>query len=88
LLITPEHQQLKGKYQNLVLRSYQHESIVQGKDDIINELKAEIRPMKNLVEQLMETLKEERAEQEKLLEIIKQQNGKLQQLELIEHQYK
>jgi hypothetical protein len=51
LHITPEHQELQEKYQKLVLRVYQHDQIVQAKDEAIEQLKAQITPLKTACEE-------------------------------------
>lgn len=88
MLITPEHQQLQEEHRNLALRHYQHEQIVQGKDDIIAELKAQITPLKNANEELIAMVKQQQEQYASLLNIIKEKDKQLQKLELIEHQYK
>ena len=88
MLITPEHQQLQEKYQNLVLRAYQHDHMVQSKEDVITELKAQITPLKNANEELITMVKQMQEQSASLLNIIKEKDRQLQKLELIEHQYK
>lgn len=49
--ITPEHQELQEKYQKLVLRVYQHDQIVQAKDEAMEHLKSQITPLKTTNEE-------------------------------------
>jgi transposase len=87
LLITPEHQALQEKYQQLLFRSLQFDSIIKQKDEVIQQLKNEITPLKNAVEQLIVEVKLQREENASLLNIIKEKDKRLQKLELIEYQY-
>ncbi|MCS3795201.1 IS66 family transposase [Niastella sp. OAS944] len=87
MLITPEHQALQDKYQQLLFRSMQFDAIIEQKDEVIQQLKNEITPLKNAVEQLIVEVKLQREENASLLNIIKEKDKRLQKLELIEYQY-
>jgi transposase len=87
LYITPEHQELQEKYQKLVLRVYQRDQIVQAKDEAINQLKAQITPLKAINEEFTSLAHQLKEQITSLLDIIKEKDKQLQKLELIEHQY-
>jgi SMC interacting uncharacterized protein involved in chromosome segregation len=87
LLITPEHQALQEKYQQLLFRSMQFDAIIEQKDEVIQQQKNEITPLKNAVEQLIAEVKLQREENASVLNIIKEKDKRLQKLELIEYQY-
>lgn len=87
MLITPEHQALQDKYQQLLFRSMQFDAIIKQKDEVIQQLKNEITPLKNAVEQLIAEVRLQRQENASLLNIIKEKDKRLQKLELIEYQY-
>lgn len=87
MLITPQHQELQERYQKLVLKSMQHEAVLQKKEEENTQLSSQLTPLKNLVEQLMEMSRQNNAERASLLKIIEEKDKQLQRLELIEHQY-
>lgn len=87
MLITPEHQELQEKYQKLVLRVYQHDQIVQARDEAIDQLKAQITPLKATNEEFTALARQLQEQITSLLGIIKEKDKQLQKLELIEHQY-
>ena len=87
MLITPEHQELQEKYQKLVLRVYQHDQIVQAKDEAIEQLKAQITPLKTACDEFAALARQLKEQATSLFEIIKEKDKQLQKLELIEHQY-
>jgi transposase len=87
LLITPEHQALQDKHQQLLLKSLQFDAIIKQKDELIQQLQDQIIPLKNAVEQLIAEVKLQRDENASLLNIIKEKDKRLQKLELIEYQY-
>lgn len=65
----------------------QFDAIIKQKDETIQQLKNEITPLKNAVEQLITEVKLQREENASLLKIIKEKDKRLQKLELIEYQY-
>ena len=87
MLITPEHQELQEKYQKLVLRVYQHDQIVQAKDEAIEQLKAQITPLRNANEEILTLARQQQEQITSLLDIVKEKDKQLQKLELMEHQY-
>jgi transposase len=87
LLITPQHQELQNKYEQLLLRSMQFDAILKQRDEVIRQLQDQITPLKNAFEQLVAEVKLLREEKASLLHIIKEKDKQLGKLELIEHQY-
>lgn len=85
--ITPEHQELQEKYQKLVLRVYQHDQVLQAKDEAIEQLKAQITPLKTTNEEFTSLARQLQEQITSLLEIVREKDRQLQKLELIEHQY-
>jgi hypothetical protein len=65
----------------------QFDAIIKQKDEAIQQLKNEITPLKNAVEQLIAEVKLQREENTPLVNIIKEKDKRLQKLELIEYQY-
>jgi len=87
LLISPQHQEILDKYQQLVLRQMQHESIIKKKDDQIQELSSQITPLKNAFEEIVATLKGLQQQYNVLVEKLAKKDKELDGLKLIEHQY-
>jgi transposase len=87
LLITPQHQELQDKYQKLVLKSYQHEQVIQAKDEIIARLTAQITPLNHAFDQLKSLLEDLKSKYVSLVKVVEQKDKELQRLSLIEHQY-
>jgi hypothetical protein len=87
LFITPEHQALQDKHQKLVLKSLQFEMILAKKEEDNKALLAEIRPLKNVVEQLAAMVGELREERIMLLKELEEKNRQLQKMELLQYQY-
>ena len=87
MFITPEHQALYDKHQKLVLKSMQFDMILAGKEEENKALLAEIRPLKNMVEQLIGMVNELREERTALVKELEEKNRQLQKMELLQHQY-
>jgi len=87
LLITPQHEELQNKYEQLLLRSIQFDAIIKQKDEIIEDLRSQIAPLKKLVEQLITEVKLLCEENAHLVKLNKEKDKRIEKLELIEHQY-
>jgi transposase len=87
LLITAEHKALQDKYQQLLLKSLQHDAIFRHKDELILQLQQQITPLKNAVEQLITEVKQIKSENLWLQNLLKEKDKRIQKLELTEHQY-
>jgi transposase len=87
LLISPQHQELQERHQKLVLKSMQFDMILQKRDEQIANLQSQITPLKNVVEQLMESVKQHQQEKAMLLKMIWDKDKQLQKLDLLQHQY-
>lgn len=85
--ITQQHQELIERHQNLVMKSMQFEMIVAKKDEQIQQLQSQITPLKDMIDQLMKTVKEQQEENAKLVKLIGEQEKQLQKFELLQYQY-
>ena len=87
LLITSEHQNLLDKYNQLVLRNYQHEEVLRKKDQDNAHLAAQITPLKNAFDQLKQLFEQQQQQLDSLLKLNADKDKRLDHLMLIEHQY-
>jgi transposase len=87
LLISAEHQQLLERYNNLVMRQYQHDDIVRKLREENARQSAEITTLKNVFDQLAESFKGLTGKYEDLLQELAKERKDRERLSLIEHQY-
>jgi transposase len=86
VIISPEHSELNERYKKLLLKSMQLEKIIEKKDEDYKTLYSKFTPLSNRVDKLAELVKQVEEEKETLLKLLKEQDQKLQQMELLKHQ--
>jgi transposase len=87
LLISAQHKELLEKYNQLVLRQYQHEEILRVKEEQNLQLASQITPLKNAFDQLKALFEEQQQQNASLIKLISDKDKQLDKLLLIEHQY-
>lgn len=75
MVITPQHQELQERHQKLVMKSMQFDMIVQKKDEQIKNLEGQVTPLKEMVEQLMGTVRQQQEENLQLQKMVKEKTG-------------
>ena len=87
MIISPEHAQLKEKYQQLLLKNMQLEKMLEKRDEDFRDVTSKVTALQKYVDSLSEKYNELHTAYGEAIKIIEKKDKQIEELLLIKHQH-